>query len=221
MHYIYFSTTKLPVSMVNRSSLLSCSRLENNFKMLLIPELSFLTLWKLVSLSPRAIATIDSQVKMKIVTSESSHILMKKIATKIVHYRRKKELSRVSFQHAQIQLSTTKPVSIQEQAQAYWYFAPFCLKQHKSNRMAEKNLCKKELKPLRLLQVRLYQTAKLRVDFRLLDQKSFKLNHPERWITRKLQFSVLILGVCSLLCTHVINIDTGTIKNWQKTGKSS
>lgn len=64
---------------------------------------------------------------------------------------KKKKKHKVSFWHVQIHLSTTKPVSIQEQAQPYWCFAPFCLKQHESNRTAEQTFYKKELKPLWLL----------------------------------------------------------------------
>lgn len=65
-----------------------------------------------------------------------------------MHYWRKKKKYKkkkcqVSFWHVQIHLSATKPVSIQEQAQPYCCFAPFCLKQQESNRTAEQTFDKK------------------------------------------------------------------------------
>lgn len=84
---------------------------------------------------------------MKIVTSEIFPYSNEKITIKIMHYWRKKKKTKkkckVSFWQVQIHLSATKPVSIQEQAQPYWYFAPFCLKQHESNRTAWANLLQK------------------------------------------------------------------------------
>lgn len=55
--------------------------------------------------------------------------------------------------------------------------------------------------------MRLYWTPKLWVEFRLLNQKYFRLSFPEACITKEFHFSVLVLGVCNLLCNGVINTD--------------